>query len=271
MSKIEKLLAGAALAGTAYVLSIKGRSGHPGLEKLRGWNYAHRGLHGNGVPENSMQAFRLAVEQGYGAELDVHLLADGNLAVIHDSKLIRTTGAEGRIEDLTAEQLKDYRLEGTEEIIPLFSDVLELFEGKAPLIIELKVENNTSALCEAVAKLLDSYTGDYCIESFHPQVLAWFKKNRPDTVRGQLTMNYFRSKDSKLHPALKFLLTNQLLNFATSPDFVAYNCRDIDNVSNAVARKVWNMQGVTWTVRTQEEYDEAVDQNWLTIFENFKP
>jgi len=271
MSKIDKLLTAAALTGTAYVLSIRGRSGHPGLEKLRGWNYAHRGLHGNGVPENSMQAFRLAVEQGYGAELDVHLLADGNLAVIHDSKLIRTTGAKGRVEDLTADQLRDYYLEGTEETIPLFSDVLALFEGKAPLIIELKVENNTDALCDAVAKLLDDYQGDYCIESFHPQVLAWFKKNRSDTVRGQLTENYFRSKNSKLHPALKFVLTNQLLNFATSPDFVAYNCRDIDNVSNTIARKIWNMQGVTWTVRTREEYDEAQEGNWLTIFENFKP
>lgn len=271
MSKIEKLLAGAALTGAAYVLSIRGRSGHPGLEKLRGWNYAHRGLHGNGVPENSMKAFRLAVDQGYGAELDVHLLADGDLAVIHDSKLIRTTGCEGRVEDLTADQLKDYHLEGTEETIPLFSDVLSLFEGKAPLIIELKVENNNDALCEAVAKLLDGYKGDYCIESFHPQVLAWFKKNRPDTVRGQLTENYFRSKGSKLHPALKFVLTNQLLNFATSPDFVAYNCRDIDNVSNTVARKLWKMQGVTWTVRTKEEYEEAQEDNWLTIFENFKP
>jgi len=271
MSKIDKLLAGAALTGAAYVLSIRGRSGHPGLEKLRGWKYAHRGLHGNGVPENSMQAFRLAVENGYGAELDVHLLADGNLAVIHDSKLLRTTGAEGRIEDLTAGQLKDYRLEGTEETIPLFSDVLSLFEGKAPLIIELKVENNCDSLCQAVAKLLDNYKGDYCVESFHPQVLAWFKKHRPDTVRGQLTENYFRSKGSKLHPALKFVLTNQLLNFATSPDFVAYNCRDLDSVSNTIARKVWNMQGVTWTLRTQEQYDEAVEQNWLPIFENIKP
>lgn len=271
MSKIDKLLAGAAILGAGYVLSIRGRSGHPGLEKLRGWKYAHRGLHGNGVPENSMKAFRLAVEHGYGAELDVHLLADGNLAVIHDSKLIRTTGAEGRIEDLKTEDLVNYHLEGTEETIPLFSDVLALFEGKTPLIIELKVENNNDALCEAVAKLLDSYKGDYCVESFHPQVLSWFKKNRPDTVRGQLTENYFRSKHIKLHPALKFVLTNQMLNFATSPDFVAYNCRDVDHVSNTIARKVWKMQGVTWTLRTEEQYEEAVGENWMPIFENFKP
>ena len=271
MSMIDKLLAGTALAGAAYVLSIRGRSDHPGLEKLRGWKYAHRGLHGNGVPENSMQAFRLAVEHGYGAELDVHLLSDGTLAVIHDSKLLRTTGAEGRVEDLTAEDLSSYHLEGTSETIPLFSDVLALFEGKAPLIIELKVEKNCDALCEAVAKMLDGYKGDYCVESFHPQVLNWFKKHRPDTVRGQLTENYFHSKDNGMNPALKFILTHQLLNFITSPDFVAYNCRDLDEISNTIARKLWKIQGVTWTLRTQEQYDEAVNSGWLPIFEHFKP
>ena len=82
-----------------FVLSTMGRRNHPGLEKLRGWNYAHRGLHGNGCPENSMAAFRKALDHGYGIELDVHMLADGNLAVIHDSLLKRTTGMEGRIED----------------------------------------------------------------------------------------------------------------------------------------------------------------------------
>ena len=139
MSMIKKCaagLAGAALtAAGAYVLSVRGRVGHPGLEKFRGWNYAHRGLHDENIPENSMAAFRAAVEHGFGAELDVHLLADGGLAVIHDSRLLRTTGREGRVEDLTRDQLKEYKLQGTEETIPDFTDVLKVFEGKAPLIV----------------------------------------------------------------------------------------------------------------------------------------
>ena len=120
-----------------YVLSLRCRRGNPQLQKLRLWAYAHRGLHGKGVPENSMAAFRLALEKGYGIELDVHLMADGNLAVIHDASLLRTAGADVQIEDLTLKDLSKYRLEGTQEQIPLFSDVLKLFDGKAPMIIEL--------------------------------------------------------------------------------------------------------------------------------------
>ena len=84
-----------------YIGSVGGRTGHPGLKDLQGWNYAHRGLHSKDVPENSMAAFRASLERGYGIEFDLHLLKDGNLAVIHDSLLKRTTGQEGRIEDLT--------------------------------------------------------------------------------------------------------------------------------------------------------------------------
>ena len=139
-----------------YVLFLRGRSNHPGMAALRGWAYAHRGLHGNGLPENSMGAFRAALEGGYGIELDLHLLKDGNLAVIHDSLLKRTTGAQGRIEDLTTEDLENYRLEGTEETIPTFREVLDLYAGKAPLIVELKpVGDNHAQLAEAACAMLE--------------------------------------------------------------------------------------------------------------------
>ena len=275
MSMIKKCAAGlagaAAAAAGAYVLSVRGRTGHPGLEKFRGWNYAHRGLHDEQIPENSLAAFRSAVENGYGAELDVHLLADGGLAVIHDSKLLRTTGQEGRVEDLTTQQLQDYRLQGTEETIPNFLDVLKIFEGKTPLIVEIKVENNCDAVCEAVARVLDEYKGDYCVESFDPRAVYWFKKNRPHVVRGQLTENYFHPDSVKMNPAVKFALTHQMFNCATQPDFVAYSCRDYKTVSNVVARKIWKMEGVTWTLRDRESYDEAVENSWIPIFEKFKP
>ena len=275
MSMIKKCaagLAGAALtAAGAYVLSVRGRVGHPGLEKFRGWNYAHRGLHDENIPENSMAAFRAAVEHGFGAELDVHLLADGGLAVIHDSRLLRTTGREGRVEDLTRDQLKEYKLQGTEETIPDFTDVLKVFEGKAPLIVEIKVENNCSAVCEAVAKVLDEYKGDYCVESFDPRAVYWFKKNRPHVVRGQLTENYFHPESTKLPSVIKFCLTHQVFNCGTRPDFVAYSCRDYRTISNTVARKLWKMEGVTWTLRSRESYDEAVRDDWIPIFESFIP
>ncbi len=257
---------------TLYVLSVMGRTGNQNLRKLQGWAYAHRGLHGDGVPENSMEAFRRAKAAGYGAELDVHLLADGNLAVIHDSLLFRTTGAQGTVEELTTQQLKDYRLEKTEQTIPQLQEVLELFAGEAPLIIELKaVNNNVAQLCQAACRMLEDYRGAYCMESFDPRCVSWLRKNRPDVLRGQLTENYFATQNSKLSWVLKFLLKNQMLNFITMPDFVAYRYKDRKTVSNWICRKFWNVQGVTWTVKNREEFDTAVSEGWLPIFEDFSP
>lgn len=260
------------LLALAYVFSLIGRTHHKGLANLRGWAYAHRGLHGNGVPENSMAAFRLAKEAGYGIEFDLHLLSDGNLAVIHDAKLDRTTGCSGNIEDLTTEDLCKYRLEGTEETIPQFQQVLDLFAGEAPLIVELKCENNNyAALCETACKMLDSYTGPYCMESFDPRCIHWLRKNRPDIIRGQLSYDYIK-KHSKKHPVyLQFLLAYNMLNFLTKPDFIAYHFETRKTLSNWICRKIWGIQGVSWTIRSQKDFDIAVKEGWLPIFENFRP
>jgi len=255
-----------------YILSTVCRRGHSGLQDLRGWAYAHRGLHGDGAPENSLEAFRRAVDAGYGSELDVHLLADGQLAVIHDSALQRTTGLDGRVEDLTAAQLKNCRLEGTDQHIPTFEEVLTVYSGKAPLIVELKpVGNNHDALCARVCAALDKYTGVYCIESFDPRCVYWFRKHRPDVIRGQLTENFFKAKHSKLPFLAKFMMKVQLLNFLTMPDFVAYKFRDRKNFSNFLCRRLWGVQGVTWTLYDCREFDQAVKEGWIPIFEGFRP
>ena len=254
-----------------YFFAILGRTKKGRMEHLKKWSYAHRGLHGPGVPENSMAAFQAALDGGYGIELDIHLLRDGNLAVIHDSKLIRTTGSDGRIEDLTTADLANYRLEGTEETIPTFRQVVELFAGKAPLIVELKPEGgNHAALAETACKLLDEYDIDYCMESFDPRCVAWLKKNRPEIIRGQLAENYYKSKHITLKWYIKFLLTNQMMNFATRPDFIAYRFADRkDTLSNIFCRA--QMECVTWTITSQEDFDTAVKEGWVPIFEGFRP
>lgn len=254
-----------------YLLSTRCRRGHPELAKLRGWKYAHRGLHGHNCPENSMAAFRKARDMGYGVELDVHLLSDGNLAVMHDSQLERMTGQAGRVEDLTAEQLRNYHLGGTEETIPLFSQVLNLYAGQAPLIVELKVSgNNYAQLCEKACQLLDGYKGVYCMESFDPRCVYWLKRNRPDVIRGQLTEDYFKRKN-KLPFVLKLLLTHQMLNWMTEPDFVAYRYEDSNKLSYWLVRKLWKAEGVAWTLGNRENYDRAVGDDLIPIFENFIP
>ena len=269
---MKAAMAATAVLATTGLYALKGRTGHPGLENLRGWAYAHRGLHSEGVPENSMAAFRAALEGGYGIELDIHLMKDGNLAVIHDASLKRTAGADVQIEDLTAEDLENYRLEGTDEKIPLFKDVMALYEGKAPMIVEVKPMNiNHDILAEAACEILKDYKGVYCMESFDPRCVRWLRKNRPEIIRGQLTEN-FVANDDKLHPAIRFLLTHNLMNFGTVPDFVAYKFADRkDSFTTTLCRNVWDIQGVSWTIRSQEDFDIAVQEGWLPIFEGFTP
>lgn len=254
------------------ILAVIGRQGHAGLKELQGWSYAHRGLHGNGVPENSMAAFRAARDAGYGIELDIHLTKEGDLAVIHDTSLKRTAGVDVKITDLTVPELSNYHLEGTEETIPTFHQVLDLYAGKAPMIIELKADGcNQQQLVDTAVAAMAGYRGAWCMESFDPRCVYWLKKNHPEVIRGQLTENFY-ADNTNLHPVIKFLLTNNLLNFLTQPDFVAYKFSDRNcTLTNPIWRKLWKVQGVSWTLRSREDYDTAVTEGWLPIFENFRP
>lgn len=254
-----------------FLWCLKGRTGHPDLPGLKGWNYAHRGLHDEEKPENSMVAFQAALEAGYGIELDIHLLRDGNLAVIHDSSLKRTAGVDVRIEDLLTDDLSHYHLGQTEECIPQFQQVLDLFAGKAPLIVELKVVgSNYGALCQAACRMLDHYNGAYCMESFDPRAIAWLRKNRPDVIRGQLSENWV-GKKMPIPVILRWAMTHHLCNIYTRPDFIAYKFRDRNTCGTKICRKIWQIQGVSWTLKTPEEYQIAVKEGWIPIFENFKP
>ena len=261
----------ALLVPLLFLLAIRGRSGHPGLSELSRHCYAHRGLHGAGRPENSLAAFRAAKEAGYGVELDVHMTADGELVVIHDSTLDRVTGQSGTVEKMTLEQLKPFRLEGTQERIPTFQEVLELFDGQVPLIVELKpLYGNHPRLSEAACRMMQHYKGPYCMESFDPRCVRWLKKNRPDIIRGQLAENYFAEDRPKLPLVLKWALTHNQFNFLTKPDFVAYRFADRNaTVTNRLCMR--RMTGVSWTLTSQEEWDQAISEGWIGIFEGFLP
>lgn len=261
-----------AVLAALYLFLIRGRTGNPGLAALQGQVYAHRGLHQKpSVPENSLAAFRRAVERGFGAELDVHLLADGGLAVIHDARLERTTGRPGMVEDLTLADLPDYRLEGTEETIPTLQQVLEVFGGKTPLIIELKAErNNCAALCETVCRVLDEYPGVFCLESFDPRGIWWLRRHRPALVRGQLADDFIR-EPAGLPWVLRVALTNLLQNALGRPDFVAYRYGARENLSNRLCRRLWKVAGAGWTLKSAEELAGAQAEGLLPIFEGFDP
>lgn len=275
MKTIVKIGAGCLGVLGAWTLLLRPRQNHPGWEGLEGVRFAHRGLHdiSQGVPENSMAAFRRAVEGGFGAELDVHLMADGELAVVHDSDLTRVCGKKAHIEDLTAAERKDYPLMGTEETIPLLREVLALFEGRTPLVIELKVERgNANALTDAVMKALEGWNGTFCVESFHPAALLRLKERYPWVIRGQLSQNFMKgSETGNLSWPARFILTNLLTTAFTKPDFIAYHWKDRKNLSLRWMRMLYGVREAGWTVRDRETM-EALDRDGaVSIFEGFQP
>ncbi len=191
---------------------------------FRGVNYAHRGLHSRdrSVPENSLTAFRRAAKDGYGIELDVQLSKDGEVVVFHDDTLDRVCGVHARVEDLTWPELQQLRLCGTDEQIPLLSEVLKSIPGCEALIVELKTGRRNRELCRKTLALLENYHGNVCIESFNPLIVAWFRFHAPDLIRGQLATTMENYADDNIRGVKAFLLHNTLLNFLARPQFIAY-------------------------------------------------
>ena len=229
-------------------------------------DYAHRGLHGEGVPENSLLAFEKAVEKGFGIELDVQLSADGVVMVFHDYTLIRMTGKEEKLKNLTAAELQALSLGGTEQTVPTFREVLELVDGKVPLLVELKGEDLNSALCPKVAELLNGYDGPYCVESFNPLLVKNMKKHLPEVYCGQLYTHVCR--DKKKYSALNLILSAMAFNFLARPDFIAYNQKDRNSLPVKLATRVYKAPRFVWTVKSKEELDTAHRLGEHPIFEN---
>lgn len=255
-----------------YTLALRGRVGYKETEKFTNVRYAHRGLHKkNGYPENSLAAFKAAVDKGYGIELDIHLLADGNLAVIHDSSLLRTTGVEKEIEQLKTEELSDYYLEDTKEKIPTLKEVLKLVNGRVPLLIECKIKKNTSQLCSALISQTADYKGDFCVESFDPRCVLWFKRHTPKIVRGQLAEDFIKDKNTGVSFITRILLTALLFNFLNKPDFIAHRFEDRKNLANIICLRFWKMKGFSWTIKSEEILNIAEKEKLSPIFENIEP
>ena len=176
---------GGAAAGASLFLLAPGTSSRRQREPFMGTNVAHRGLHSRdkSVPENSLEAFRLAAEAGYGIELDVQFSKDKQVVVFHDDTLDRVCGVHARVDELTYDELKELRLCGSDQIIPLFTEVLGVIRGRSPIICELKNGRNNRELCEKTYEIISGYRGDICVESFNPMIVAWFRFHAKDLLR----------------------------------------------------------------------------------------
>ena len=240
---------------------------HEDRKLLDGLYIAHRGLHNikEGVPENSLAAFRLAAEKGYAIENDIHLTADGEVVVFHDDDLHRMCGVSGKIEEKTLAELKELRLAGTEESIPTLAECLEVIGGRVPLLIEFKMTGGSPrALCEAADKILSEYDGKYFVQSFYPPVLGWYKKNRKEICRGQLSCDFHESDIKK--KALEALF----FNFLARPDFVSYHQYHWKKFFRRICTALGAFP-VAWTIRNEDELKEAKKHYKTYIFEGFLP
>lgn len=249
----------------------------PGRRRVARWgsllssHYAHRGLYTKDqkIPENSLTAFKRAVMKGYGIELDVQMSKDGTLFVFHDDSLKRMTGFDGDIRETSDFVLRKLCLLETEERIPTFDEVLRLVDGKAPIIIELKNHPEVAVVSQKVYKRLLDYDGPYCMESFNPFMVSWFKKHAPAVVRGQLATG-FRGYTGI--PCIQCLiLSNLVTNFIGKPDFIAYDHHCRNNLFFRLVKKLFHPLTVAWTVRDTDNVKEILKDYDLMIFEYFEP
>lgn len=215
------------------------------------WTYAHRGLHGPGVPENSLAAARGAIAAGHGIECDVQRTRNAVAMVFHDWDLKRLLGTEGATENFTSDELKAMAYPGTEEHPVTLPDLLDLIDGQVPLLIEVKSKQgyDVERTCAAVRSDLRSYSGLHAVMSFDPRVSHWFARHSPETVRG-LVVTEEGTKglggDLRRHIAL----------WHAKPDFLAYDIRDLPSPF-AASQHARGMPVATWTVRSPELLERA--------------
>ena len=240
------------------------------LEWIKNRLIAHRGLHtGNGiVPENSMKAFRLAIEKNYGIECDVNVLKDGTVVVFHDKDLKRMCGDDRRLQDMTVDEIKQVRLLDSKEIIPTLPEFLELVNKQVPLLIELKPNGSYKVLCEAFMKVMDHYQGEWAMHSFHPGSVNWFRKNRPQIIRGQIS-EYFL-QDDKMNKILRFGMKHLLFNIITRPDFVNYGIHNMPNKYVDRAQR-HGIIVIGYAAHNQEQFDMCKHRYSNSVFEFFEP
>lgn len=248
-----------------YLLVLIRPCGKAPEDKALVCDYAHRGLHGNGVPENSLEAFELACRAGHGIELDVQLSRDGEVMVFHDYTLIRMTGVDKKLCELDAKELGELKLGGTEQKIPTFREVLSLIGGRVPVLVELKGESFDTALCPKVAEILKEYNGSFCVESFNPLLIKDIKKYLPDSYCGLLYTN--ACKDKKKCSVINIAVTLMALNFLCKPNFIAYNEIYRESFFVKVTTKLYKTPKFVWTVKSRESLDMAHSLGECPIFE----
>jgi len=230
---------------------------------------AHRGVHTKDIPENSLSAFENALKNNYAIELDVQFTKDKEVVVFHDENLKRMTNDTRNIEDVNYDELKNLRLDNTNEIIPTLEEVLELVDSKVAILIEIKDCKDYIELSEKTYEILKGYEGNYAIQSFNPFILEWYKNNASEVIRGQLSGTFTEGSES-LNSFEKFVLKNMLLNFKSKPNYIGYELEGIPKSKLESLRKK-GVPIIVWTVKNKEDMEKAYKYSDNITFENFLP
>lgn len=235
------------------------------LEFLSRSLIAHRGYYNNkkGIPENSVLAFKKAIDNNYLIELDVRLTKDKKLVVFHDGNLKRVCGVNKRVKDLTYRELLKYNLFDTTLKVPLFSDVIKLVNGRVPILIETKYYNRYGVLEKILINELSNYKGLYAIQSFYPMSLLWLKRNTKDIPIGLLSSN-FKNDLNRLKSIIGKTL---ILDLFFKTDFISYDVKGLPN--NYLSYKGDKKKIVIWTIKNKKDYDLARQYTDSLICENF--
>lgn len=255
---------------TSYLFLIMPRLKSPDVNAFKNCFYAHRGLYDNiNLPENSLGAFSRAVDNGYGIELDVQVTKDFIPIVFHDFSLKRLCGIDKEIEDMPYEELKRCTLLNTDETIPTLEEVLTLVHNRVPIIVEIKTKSSSMDFLFLIADMLEKYEGRYCIESFNPLALCWYKMHYPHVVRGQLSTP--KTEEICGYRWLIKLFGKMLTNCISRPDFIAYDWHYRKELSRQLCRKLYKKLSVAWTIQSQEELEVCRKDFDAFIFEGFIP
>ena len=223
---------------------------------------AHRGLHDKDTPENSMGAFKKALEKDIAIEFDVHLLKDNKIVVFHDDNLKRMTGIDKKINELSYDEIKDIKLANSNEKTPLLEDVLKLVNGKVLLDIELKCDHEKYKLEDALIEVLKDYTGKIVLKSFDYKTVKYLKKKTSYKV-GILIKNLEGKNINKFD---RYLLKSNLFLKYIKPDFIAcdYRILDYKNIKSFRTRNPI----FTWTIKDENILEQVKDKADYYLVEN---
>ena len=266
----KKLLLTLAVVFGVYLFLISPRMfSKPDMSAFENVAFAHRGFfdNQNGIPENSLLSFENAIINNVGIELDIQLSSDGIPMVFHDADLERMCGVKGKVWEYTAAELQTMSLSGTEHTIPTLAQTLAVIDGRVPIIVEHKMDRIDTAVCEKSYALLKDYTGAWCMKSFDPRAVMWYKSNAPQVIRGQLAQEYWKEEKfagSPLYTALSFLVSNVI----TRPDFISYKYTDADNISLNLCR-LMGAKTACWTLKSADDYNSVKSEFDMYIFDSF--